>query len=182
MADPSVVLQDGQEGVSYGPAMARRTRTPINFSRNEDPGLSGNTDPGNHLQFLASLAPMMKRFAPTGTINVYPNSDENKVPGGLSDTIRHEEVHALMHGSDVIGRLFGSDFSKIAPNDKEINNLAPYIKNRTGDPKLEIPAYATQKGVYPEDQRQAFIQAFSQRLAASNPRAAQIYQLLTQGQ
>ena len=176
--DPSVVLQDG---VSYGPAMARRTRTPIEFKEGSDPGLQGETNPGNQLQFLASLAPMLEKMKPAGTITIYPKSDLNRKPGEIGKTITHEEVHALMGGIDSRGRLLGQGFSQFNPSPEQVSSLSPYIKDRYGDMNREIPAYATEQGVFPEDQRQSFIQSFVQKLASSNPKAAQIYKSLTQG-
>lgn len=172
MSDSSVVLQDG---VSYGPAMSRRTRTPISFQEGSS-SLNGQFAPGNPLQNLVSLLPMLQRLKPTGNITIYPKSPENAgSPGNIGKTIRHEDIHAL------ISQLQTDPTADATLPPGSFNSLAPYIKNRSGNPVNEIPAYASEPGTYPEDKRQAFIQQMVAQLSKSNPKAAQIYQSLTQG-
>lgn len=172
MADPSIVLQDG---VSYGPSMSRRTRTPIEFQEGSPDSLNGKFNPGNPLQNIVSLLPMLQKLKPKGNITIFPKSPENLLHDGVGETIRHEDIHAL------ISQLQTDPTADAALPAGSYNNLAPYIKNRAGNPVNEIPAYASEKGVYPEDQRQAFIQQMVAKIAESNPKSAQIYQSLTQG-
>lgn len=173
MADPSVVLQDG---VSYGPAISRRTRTPISFQEGSPDNLNGQFTPGNPVQSLASLIPFLQKLKPTGSITIFPKSPENlKDSGAVGRTIRHEDIHALL------SQLQTDPTSLPSLPEGSLNSLSPYIKNRSGDPTREIPAYASESGVFPEDQRKAFIDAMTAKIASSNPRAAQIYQSLTQG-
>jgi hypothetical protein len=166
------------EGAS-GPAQSTKTRTPIVFQRGTDPNLEGQHDYGNNLQYMLSLLPMMKKLRPAGTITINTDSPDNQKPGAINSTIRHESAHALIGDLDAKGRLLGQGFSNLNPTEAQVNQLAPFIRGRIGDPRQEIPAYAAeQNGLIPEDQRQQFVQQFAQQLANVSPRGAAIYKSL----
>lgn len=94
----------GQDGVKYGPAVARQSRVPITY----DPAQGGT---------------MAGEYASGGLIHpegmtIYPNSQIVKNDGSTSPTIEHEEVHALQqHG----GQLGSGD--KVAGYDKAAAGL-----------------------------------------------------------
>jgi hypothetical protein len=171
VSDISDYLVDGEQSRV---AQSRRTRTPIVFKSDnqKDPSLAGQYGPGNPLQSMISLLPMMQKLAPKGQMSIYPNAPENQDPGAIGRTIRHEDVHALISQSQA------DPTTDVNIDPETLNRLAPYIKNRAGNPANELPAYAAvpQKEVQiPEDQRQAFLKQFAQQLANSSPKAAAIY-------
>lgn len=151
-------------GLTYGPAQSRFTRTPISFSPNS---INETKGPPPILQLL----PFLKHLITPATINVNPN-DYN--PG---TAITHEDIHALMY------QLFGNGAPPVTQEQK--NSLAPGLNGRDIGAGLskELPAYMgsfePSQTPVPQEERDQFIKDFSAKLAEVSPRGAEIYKKLS---
>lgn len=150
MAEPELLTVDDYKNA--GPAFSRRSRVPIKFTSE---GLGG--DNGQYSTTLMSnlIAGLISKNR-AGTIKVDPDT-----PEGIHQTIRHEDVHALMNREQL---------PEIPPGILTAFNRS----GRAGVPETEIPAYMTaySPGQVPEftpDKRQIYMQAFLSNLMKSNP-------------
>lgn len=155
------VVQD-PSGTTWGPAVTRLTKTPINFTTGK--AMDNPTDLGE--------------YYPQGdkakTITVNPLLDDPH------ETIRHESIHALM---DQLPLKQQANIATSAPNFLSIANVVG--RQAAGIPEIEVPAYMgsspTSKflGVS-DDDRNAFVNHIQQTLMNLNPSMGNTFQRLLQ--
>lgn len=180
-----------KEGTTYGPAQARISRTPIEFTKNL---MSGPTAAGEYEQAPGGLSGLLAHIPGLSNINspqirVNPNSPSigmPGLPGNVGAVVRHEQAHALMD------KLPNSD--KVASHPVEYMPLVrPTRRSYSGDPTDEVPAYAVTQpsgqmgqpqlgmGQVPAHQQDAYVQALLANIARINPAiAAQMQRLRSQ--
>lgn len=118
---------------TYGPAVTRRGRTPIQF-RPLDQG-SGQFQGTPDIQSLLknpSLIAQALLGKNRGTINIDPSASENQVPGGMGNTIRHEDIHSI---------LYPLGDSASANQSPGYLDIARALSGRSGNTAFEAPAY-----------------------------------------
>lgn len=121
-------------GISYGPAVSRITRTPITFGNiNDDPQQSGNFEQPNIATQLLNLIPALRQKIGQGSIQINPYSADNINTG---TSIKHEEIHALLNNLNFTGKM-----EELAKNNPYYKQVASKLAGRGGDPTLETPAY-----------------------------------------
>jgi len=147
-------------GVTYGPAVTRVSRTPIRFVNgfSGEPNLQGRYDNGRIV------------VAPQKALNYYGDN------AGVSDVVKHESMHALMDQMPV------SDQYAVAQSPANYSTIAPVVSmGFNGDPRDEVPAQMAQQThslVVPQ-QRDKYLSSFMDTLQAHDPSlAGKISQLL----
>lgn len=177
----------GKDGTTYGPAQARISKTPIDFTDQMAHGsrAAGEYDSVEPTALNKLLDNMRGQISPpTGTIRINPNSPSIGVPGmpkDLSATIRHEEAHALM---DKLGPIDLQN--KVASSPMEYNNLrVPVSSSYGGRTPEEVPAYALTQDPgqvgqpqlnvqqVPAAHQQAYVESLLNNIARINPQLAQ---------
>lgn len=153
---PHVV--QGTNGTTYGPAQARISRSPIEFTEDMPQQRQG------------------EYFPQTDTIRVNPNSTGFPI----HQVLKHEQIHAVL--SKLPGE--GTPQSTSAPGYQEIaSRVQGNVQGNMGD---EVPAYMGQSqtpgfyGISPE-QRNAYIQGLQQQLMKLDPKIAERFSRLTKG-
>lgn len=152
---PNVV--QGADGTTYGPAVSRISRTPIEFSENM---------PSSRTQ---------GEFIPAeNKIRVNPNSKGYPV----NQVLRHEQIHAVLNGLPGAGQQVAQQ----VPGYKEIADRVAGAG--TGNMADEVPAYMGQSPtpqIYgiSQDQRNAYIQGLQSQLNKLDPGIAERFARLT---
>lgn len=158
-------------GQSYGPAVSRLTRTPINFKDDPlHPNLSGefNTVPDN---FLTRILP--KSLQDTSQITVYPKAKDTT---DISSSIRHEDTHATL---DSLSR---KDFLNLADRNPAYDLIEKKLgqAGRGGFAPAEVPAYMAETDpsnpykISP-DLRNAYVKRMIDQLSSIDPSMSQTY-------
>lgn len=151
-------------GLTYGPAQSRYTRTPISFMPNSVNETKGPPP-------LLQLLPFLKNIITPAQINVN-TSDRNP-----ATALTHEDIHALMY------QLFGNGAPPVTQEQKD--SLAPSLVTKDTGAGLskELPAYMgsfePSQTPVAQDERDQFIKDFSSKLAEVSPRGAEIYKKLS---
>lgn len=147
----------GADGTTYGPAQARVSRTPIEFSENmPSPQTQGEFIPAQN------------------KIRVNPNSAGYPT----SQVLRHEQIHAVLNGLPNAGQQVAQQ----APGFSDIANRV--AGTGTGNMADEVPAYMGQSptpqiyGISPE-QRNAYVQGLAAQLQKLDPKIAAQFQQLS---
>ena len=144
-------------GETYGPAIARFSRTPIDFVK-EFPG-----EPGKAGEF----------YSKDNRIEVSPESAKNLFGRdyGVGDTIKHESTHAIMSPESYIVQ------EGIARSQPGFSRISKAVSSKfEGPPGLEVPAQMAMRhylvpGVT-QQQRDDYMSHFIDSLQAMNPEAA----------
>ena len=160
---------------SYGPAMSRIGKVPIQFSPTSDTG--GQYDPS----ILSLITPLsMHRYLTTGhgqiTINPF-DPDIKTGPGSQStvgDAVRHEDIHAVL---DPLGQDRLAEMVRNNPYyDKVVKDLK--VADRLGSGPLEVPAYIGENRNW-SSYGQLWMDQFMQMLQKENPSIAKQYSQLS---
>lgn len=168
---------DRRDVTSFGPAITRRTRTPITFGKIAE-GQSGDYSAPALIPQLASLIPLFRNLGVgTGDIKVDPDSPDNT---DLSSTIKHEEIHSLLNNLNFTGKM-----GRLASSNPFYKQVADKLTKagRGGDPILETPAYAgafepTQTPV-PQQTRNSYIGYLADQLQKMDPKIADKFKSLS---
>lgn len=171
-------------GETYGPAMSRRTRTPIMFTDRLGPDSNG--------LFLTN--PKFQMHAPYGKIRdnplikINPLSDEiTSKATTIPNVIRHEDTHALLENT-LRGSIGPNGDTRTAMRILQSEN--PYYSDiesrlrgqREGFLEDEVPAYATQPDYQqfgiPPPIRNGYVGSLIKSLESIDPKAAKIYRSL----
>ena len=147
-----------QDGVTYGPAMTRVGRTPLNFTDTEQKFTGGFYQPTAFTK---------------GQIAINPTTKDE---GDVHATIAHEDIHSILDKLDQSGQL-----EKMSKENPYFDKVADALnKTRAGDMYAEVPAYmgayspAFAKDV-PADLRSMYTKYFQGQLAKADPDAAAKY-------
>lgn len=159
-----------EQGTSYGPAFSRVTRTPITFGPVPEDRAGQYTNPTDLSNLLSSL-PIVKNFLNrTGNIRIDPESTSN-----VGRTIRHEDVHSLLHNLDL------SKLNLENPSFLPALTSTPFQK-LMGNPQRELPAYtatgeSSQIGI-PDPLSSAYLLHLQDQLFKIDPNLAKKFQQL----
>lgn len=182
MADPATAIASSID--SYGPAVSRRTRTPIVFTKLSDEQ-SGQYSGHPILSALrmALQAPgyMMRNPSDAlsdtlsrGLIQIDPNSkDVASAPGGINDIVRHESVHSILANNP----FTAGGFQQAAEATPGYQQFASTIANRMGAPANEVTAYAAEQAPYNSKIAEQ-ASRFAASLEKKDPRMAQLYRAI----
>lgn len=166
MSDPATTIASSID--SYGPAMSRRTRTPIQFTSNLPAGQSAEYDPAgfsNISEFLSNPS-LIPALLSKGMIRVNP-----AVSKDVNASIRHESVHGLLSPIEDFARSTAQQLPSFAPAAQQLKS-----QFKSGDMRDEVDAYAANPNT-PELARYASERA--KQLEQKDPRMAQLYRSIT---
>ena len=165
------------DGISYGPAVSRWSKTPINFvPETHSPNINGYYD----------WSPAKEKIV----INPSSLEHKNKVTT-IGNTIRHESIHALLTNALKKSGVDVSDVNNITNAYRilgqelpEHYKIAQAIRGkRDGIMPVEVPAYAgqpdyTQFGIS-APLRNSYTHNLVESLKGIDPDASKIYQRMT---
>ncbi len=130
-----------EQGITYGPAETRVTRTPISFGPMDS--LEGKFNVANPLLNLPIVRNLVNAFS-GGLLNNKGSIKVDPSQGDVGLTTRHEQVHDLLQSID--RPSFWNPFQKSQL--EQLNSQNPYyaaiaakFNPKNGDPNAEIPAY-----------------------------------------
>lgn len=156
---------------SYGPAQARVTRTPVDYSTNlPTAGLFQSESPIHKI--ASAILPSV--FPPGGHITINPSGTSD-----VGRTTRHEEIHAALDPINQSGQLDALNADNPAFTEAQPNT-------DIGEKNQEMPAYAgsgelSEVGVNPIIS-QAYIGKLRDQLFKLDPAMAKMYNKLSGGQ
>lgn len=159
-------------GITYGPAVTRKTRVPIEFSRFDDREQSGTYNGPSLIPQLLNLLPFIPHS--TGSIKIDPTSPDNT---NLHKSINHEEIHSLLQDLSFTGSL-----DKLQSQNPYYKTIASKLSGRGGDPIQEVPAYmgAFEPKTLPVDQstRDSYVNYLANQLFKLDPKLSSKYKSL----
>lgn len=165
-------------GTTYGPAVTRRTRVPIEFGKFDNEQQSGGfSGPSLVPQILNLLSFLPSSMRSNGSIKIDPTSPDNT---NLHKSINHEEIHSLLQDLSFSGSL--DHLQSANPLYKAI---ASKLTGRGGDPIQEVPAYmgafepAQNPGVE-QSQRDSYVNYLANQLFKLDPKLASKYRSLAE--
>lgn len=169
MVNPGSTAIQTAPGQTYGPAVSRLTRTPINFSQTAMPeDQSGDYTLQNG----------------TGSITVNPKSSDiaANYGGNVNSAIKHEIAHSI-----VMPVTTQAQRTQMANSDPMWQQAAQNLQGigRGGQMSNEVPAYmaepdASRYGI-PDSLQSLYRKNFVNSLSTVSPTAANQYQRLTGG-
>lgn len=162
--------------ITYGPSQSRSSRTPIIFKDFDNPQQSGEFRyiPPSPLNFFGHPAEAWSG-QPVQEIQVSPNSVN---PESVTNTIRHESIHALLQALGRPGRLAASE-------DPNFSTIAQSLlqARRGGNLSEEAPAYSlsNDKSInFDPSIQMAFNQGFLHQVQSLDPKVAKALQGIQQ--
>lgn len=164
-------------GQSYGPAVARTTRVPIQFSNN--PNVPGT---GQYFQTPSTALGSVMSHIMQPKIVINPTSEDARSNYGtnMDSVIKHEIAHSVLepHMND-------ADYEKLAQTNPYYKQMYTALdKSRLVNP-AEVPAYAAEKDMsqygIPGDLQQLYRNSLVKQLQTSNPKLATQYQQIIGG-